>query len=439
MESGGKLADRRAVLRYLATSSALAYAGTASGLFEWFAQVSAQGPVPRGLMTPRENRLAPPDEVVITSVKEALTIMDFYNVARAKFPPLHHFWYTNNYYNETVRANVEGFTKYQLRRRQLTGISSIDLSIDLFGKKYPSPIYLCPGGGNNLMHPGVEGNIALAMAAKTRGSLLIRGGGNLDKVNAARGEPVWGNLQGPTALDPKNIQRFLDAGTPVLTWTVDNMGGGNMPGSYWFQRMGVKDLNREGHFPCSGCHQPPARARVKLDDPMSVIGAVGAVSITPPFPTWDDIKRVRDMTKSMKLVLKGIVTREDAALAVKHGVDGVIVSTHGGHEDQGGRGAIEALPEVVQEVGGKIPVLFDSGVRSGVDVFKAFALGATAVGVGRAHHWGLGAFGQEGVEAAVRILERELQAAMAQTNCPSIKKIRRDTLAVRDWTAPPTM
>ncbi|OFW15691.1 MAG: hypothetical protein A3F69_00590 [Acidobacteria bacterium RIFCSPLOWO2_12_FULL_66_10] len=387
-------------------------------------------------MAPRERRLAPSDEVVITSVKEALTILDFYNVARAKYPPLHHFWYTNNYYNETVYGNVEGFTKYSLRRRMLTGIDKIDLSVNLFGVTYPSPIYLAPGGGGTLIYPGVDGNIALAKAAKTRGSLLIRGGGNLQPVNAARGEPVWGNLQGPVALDPKAIQRFADAGCPVLTWTIDNMGGGNMPGSVWMQQMGVKDFDREHHFPCNGCHTGVLRGRVKLDDPMSVIGAVGSVKIDAPFPNWDDIKRVRDMTKNMKLVLKGIVTREDAALAVKNGVDGVMVSTHGGHEDNSGRGAIEALPEVVQEVGGAIPVLFDSGVRSGVDVFKAFALGATAVGVGRAHHWGLGAFGQEGVESAIRILERELQAAMAQTNCTSIKKIRRDTLAVRDWTGP---
>ena len=362
--------------------------------------------------------------------------MDFYNVARAKYPPMHHFWYVNNYYNETVYANVESFTKYSLRRHMLTGIDKIDLSVNIFGVTYPSPIYLAPGGGGRMIYPGIDGDVALAKAAKTRGSLLMRGGGSLQEVNVARGEPVWGNVQGPTALDPKAIQRFEDADCPVLTWTIDNMGGGNMPGSRWMQALGVKDRDRAHFYACMGCHSGTPRPRVTLDDPMSVIGAVGSVRIDAPFPTWDDIKRVRDMTKKMKLVLKGVVTREDAALAVKHGVDGVMVSTHGGDEDNAGRGALEALPEVVQEVGGKIPVLFDSGVRSGVDVFKAFALGATAVGVGRAHHWGLGAFGQEGVEAAVRILERELQAAMAQTNCASIKKIGRDTLAVRDWTAP---
>lgn len=425
---------RRAILRFLAASPALASAGVASALFGALTQ-SASGQVPREKMAPRERRLAAPDDVVISSVKEALTILDFYNVARAKYPPLHHFWYTNNYYNETVYGNVEGFSRYSLRRRMLTGIDKIDLSVSVFGVNYASPIYLAPGGGGGLIHAGTDGNIALARAAKARDSLLIRGTGALAQVNKERGAPVWGNVQGPVALDPKVIARAQEAGCPVLTWTIDNMGGGNMPGSVWMQQLGVKDLDRSTHFPCSGCHQT-LRARVQLDDPMSVIGAVGSVNIPTPFPKWDDIKRVRDMTKNMKLVLKGVVTAEDAALAIQNGVDGIMVSTHGGHEDNGGRGAIEALPEVAKEVGGRIPVLFDSGVRSGVDVFKAFALGATIVGVGRAHHWGLGAFGQEGVEAAIRILERELQAAMAQTNCRTIKEITREKLAIRDWTAP---
>ena len=430
MESGSRLANRRAFLRFLAASPVLAYGGAASGLVEKLLSQSLSAQVPRALLTPRENGLAAADDIVIESVKEALTIMDFYNVARAKFPPLHHFWYTNAYYNETVRANVEGFSKYQLRRRQLTGISKIDLSVQIFGVNWESPLFLCPGGGGTTMHPGIDGNIALSRASLATGSLLIRGGSNLDAVNKARGEPVWGNIQGPRILDVETLRRFESAGCPVITWTVDNMGGGNALGGVMMQRLGVKDLNRESHFPCSGCHTGIPRARVKLDDPMSVIGAVGSVRIEPPFPTWDDIKRVRDMTK-MKLVLKGIVSREDAALAVQHGVDGIIVSTHGGHEDNGGRGAIECLPEVVEEVGGRIPVLFDSGIRSGVDMFKALALGATAVGVGRAHHWGLGAFGQEGVETAVHILRRELQAAMAQTNCPSIKHIKQVALATR--------
>ena len=168
---------------------------------------------------------------------------------------------------------------------------------------------------------------------------------------------------------------------------------------------------------------------------MDVIGAVGGVSMASfstasRAPSWDDINRVKDMTR-MKLVLKGIETREDAALAVQHGVDGIIVSNHGGHEDASGRGTIECLPEVMAGAAGKIPVFIDGGFRSGADVFKALALGATAVGIGRPHIWGLASFGQEGVETVIELLRRELQVVMAQTNAASIATIRRDSLILR--------
>jgi 4-hydroxymandelate oxidase len=133
----------------------------------------------------------------------------------------------------------------------------------------------------------------------------------------------------------------------------------------------------------------------------------------------------------MKLVLKGIVTREDAALAIQHGVDAVYVSNHGGHEDASGRGTIECLPEVLAGAAGKIPVIIDSGFRWGADVFKALALGATAVGIGRPHIWGLSSFGQEGVETVIELLRRELQVVLAQTWAASIAKIRRDSLVTR--------
>ena len=164
---------------------------------------------------------------------------------------------------------------------------------------------------------------------------------------------------------------------------------------------------------------------------MDVLGAIGALQgETSVKLNWDDVKRVRDMTR-MKIVLKGIVAGEDASLAVKHGVDGLIVSNHGGHEDASGRGTIECLPEVLSGAAGKIPVLIDSGFRGGADVFKALALGATAVGIGRPHIWGLSAFGQEGVETVVAILRRELQAIMAQTGAASIAQIRHDSLVPR--------
>jgi len=145
---------------------------------------------------------------------------------------------------------------------------------------------------------------------------------------------------------------------------------------------------------------------------------------------WDSVKRLRD-TVTVKLLIKGIVTREDAQLAVEHGVDGLVVSNHGGRAEETLRPSIESLPEVVEGVAGKVPVIVDGGIRRGTDIFKALALGATAVGVGRPHCWGLGAFGQAGVEAVLEILRRELRTIMRQAGTTSIDKITRSYVVTR--------
>ena len=167
--------------------------------------------------------------------------------------------------------------------------------------------------------------------------------------------------------------------------------------------------------------------RITLSDSMNeVMGALGSLRGADT-ATWTDVKRVRAMTK-MKLILKGIVAREDGELAVTNGVDAIMVSNHGAHEDAGGRGTLDCLPEVVAGVGGKIPVFLDSGIRSGTDIFKALALGATAVGIGRAYAWALASFGTEGVATVIELLRRELQVTMAQTGASSIAKINRSLL-----------
>jgi len=138
--------------------------------------------------------------------------------------------------------------------------------------------------------------------------------------------------------------------------------------------------------------------------------------------TWDFLKRLRDTTK-MKIVLKGILAHEDAALAAERGMDGIIVSNHGARSEDSGRSTIDALPEIVEAVRGRIPILVDSGFRRGTDIVKALAMGAQGVGVGRPYIWGLGAFGQPGVERVLELLRIELAAAMQQVGAPSIKAL----------------
>ncbi len=145
---------------------------------------------------------------------------------------------------------------------------------------------------------------------------------------------------------------------------------------------------------------------------------------------WDVVKRLRDAT-TMKLLLKGIVTREDADLAVRHGADGVIVSNHGGRAEESGRATIESLTEVVAGASGRIPVLVDGGFRRGTDVFKALAMGARAVCIGRPYVWGLAAFGQPGVEAVLDILRRELTTIMRQTGTVKLSEISRQSVVER--------
>jgi 4-hydroxymandelate oxidase len=421
MSLSSRVSDRRAFLTFLAASPVLAYAGFSSS---WIEEVLAAPPQQQ-------------NEVVIKSVKEALNVFDFDAAARTKLIPAHYTFITDgSFNNETLRANRGGFLKYEVRLRRLTGISKVDQSVRIFGKTWESPIFFAPVGRMNAYYP--DGAVVVARAAKATNTLQVLAGSaaviidprGVENVIAARGEPLWIAGLG-SSLDEKILRRFEATGCPVLVWTIDD-GGANTIGAKSIQRAGVRDLDREADDRCVGCHSNlPQITRITANTPMDVLGAIGALQGETSLKlNWDDVKRVRDMTH-MKLVLKGIVAGEDAELAVKHGVDGIIVSNHGGHEDASARGTIECLPEVVSAAGGKIPILIDSGFRGGADVYKALALGATAVGIGRPHIWGLSSFGQEGVETVVAILRRELQAIMAQAGAASVAQIRRDSLVPR--------
>jgi isopentenyl diphosphate isomerase/L-lactate dehydrogenase-like FMN-dependent dehydrogenase len=421
--------DRRAFLKFLAASPVMACAGFTA---RWAEDLMAEPFAPQDPAA-----LSAQNEVVIKSVREALNVFDFDAVARTKLSTAHYTFITDgSFNNETVRANREGFSKYQVRLRRLTGITKVDQSIRLFGVTWESPIFLCPVGRMNAYYP--LGAVVVARAAKATNTLNILAGSAailanpkvIEDVIAARGQPVWFAGLGDT-LDERLIKRVEATGCPVLVWTIDD-GGANTIGAKSIQRAGVRDLDREADSRCSGCHNNlPKITRTQATTPMDVMGSVGSLMGENSVKlSWEDVKRVRNLTR-MKLVLKGIVTREDAALAVQHGVDGVIISNHGGHEDASARGTIDCLPEVVAGAAGKIPVLIDSGFRGGADVFKALALGATAVGIGRPHIWGLSAFGQEGVETVIALLRRELQVMMAQAGAASIAKIRRDSLVTR--------
>jgi isopentenyl diphosphate isomerase/L-lactate dehydrogenase-like FMN-dependent dehydrogenase len=181
-------------------------------------------------------------------------------------------------------------------------------------------------------------------------------------------------------------------------------------------------LRRTDTRQCDGCHGKGAQDFVARRPNYEGIDVSDPASLNIATVTWDWIKRLRETVK-MKIVLKGILTREDAKLAADNGIDGIIVSNHGGRVVDSGRGTIEVLPDVIEGIGGRMPVLVDSGFRRGTDVIKALAMGAQAVCIGRPFLWGLGAFGQPGVERVLEILRNETRAAMQQVGAPSIRHL----------------
>ena len=360
------------------------------------------------------------DDSFIASAAEALDVFDFERLARAKLPPAHWGYLATGVDGDaTLRVNDAGFANYSLRVRRMVDISRIDTSISLLGTTWHSPIFLDPIGSQRAFHP--DGEIASAKAARSQKLLQILStvsSTGLEEVSAARGEPVWYQLY-PTDQWPLTlalVRRVKAAGCPVLVLTVDLQGGSN--------RVTLERAKRRDSRDCSTCHTKSSRLADEIArKPMFRELDVKAVEdLTTPNMNWDYVKRLRDIWPR-KLVIKGLVTREDALLAVENGIDGIIVSNHGGRAEDSGRASIDSLAEVAPAVANRIPVLMDGGVRRGADVFKALALGADAVGIGRPYIWGLASFGQEGIERVLDILQSELTGNMRQAGTRNIAEI----------------
>jgi isopentenyl diphosphate isomerase/L-lactate dehydrogenase-like FMN-dependent dehydrogenase len=286
------------------------------------------------------------------------------------------------------------------------------MSTDVFGVKWETPIFLCPVGGQRAFH--AEGELATVRAARAKRHAVILSNVttySIEEVSKALGTPPWQQLYMPLqwADTEKMVKRIEDAGSPALVWTVDLLAGRNTP---TMTRFG-----REDSRSCVTCHTKGAGTRIY--GPM-YDGLEGKYN--PPDATWATFDRLKKLTR-MKVLLKGIDSAEDAALAVEHGVDGLVVSNHGGRATETLRPTIECLPEVVDAVKGRVPVFLDGGVRHGTDIYKAIALGARGVGIGRPYIWGLSAFGQEGVERVLEILRAELTLNMRQMGTPTIREI----------------
>jgi 4-hydroxymandelate oxidase len=355
---------------------------------------------------------------LIETPREALSVFDFEPVMHKNVPPAHFGYMATGIDDEvTLRANREGFQKFQLLPRRLVDVSHLDLTMELFGRTYGSPVVLAPTGSNKAFHE--DGDLAASRAARRTNSLQILSTvatASIEQAVEARGRPVWFQLY-PTnkwAVAEALARRAETAGAETIVVTVDVLARQN-----WETYV---RLSRTDKRNCAECHGLGLASFVKrkpnfdgLD--LSGIESTGATSLT-----WTFIKRLRDTVKT-KLVLKGLMTVADAILAVDNGVDAIIVSNHGGRDDDFGRSTIDALPEIIEAVDGRIPVLVDSGFRRGTDIVKALALGARAVCIGRPYLWGLGAFGQPGVERVLDLLQQETRAAMQQVGARALKQL----------------
>jgi isopentenyl diphosphate isomerase/L-lactate dehydrogenase-like FMN-dependent dehydrogenase len=348
----------------------------------------------------------------ISKPGDVLAVTELEELAHQELPPAHWGYVSSGVDdNFTLQANIGAFRHIGLRPKRLSGIETAETRTELFGVQYDSPLYLSAVGGQWMFH--MDGEVGSARAAKAKKSaqmLSTQTSMSVEDVAQALGAGPWYQLYMPVTWDATErvVRRVEAAGCKVLVWTLDNLAGRNLETSTRLAKTDTRD--------CDSCHGDRKKPMVDGDS-------------NPRGATWDYVERLKKMT-SMKVMLKGLDTREEAKLALNHGADGIIVSNHGGRATETVRPTIECLPEVVEAVRGRIPVFVDGGFRRGSDVYKALALGAKAVGIGRPYVYGLAAFGQAGVERVLDIMNRELQLTMRQCGAASLAKIERSSVVL---------
>ncbi len=393
--------NRRKFLRFLAASPLFAQALANQALGQDAAAPTPAAPTP--------------------TAKDILNVSEFEPLAHRALPPAHWGYVSTGVDDDaTLKANIAAYQRVQLRPHRLVDVSKLDTKVELFGTTWDSPLFLCPVGGQKMFHP--EGEVAVARAAKSRKTLQVlstQTSISVEEVAAARGMAPWYQLYMPGRWEDavKMVKRVEDAGCPVLVWTVDIYAGRNTETATRLARIDTRN--------CSACHTVAANGntgRKEGHQPMFTGLQGGVVTGGPVMADWSFVERLKKITK-MKIVLKGIETSEDARLCRETGVDGILVSNHGGRSAEDLRPTIQSLPEVIEAAGKDMTVMVDGGVRRGTDIFKALALGAKAVGIGRPYVYGLAAFGQDGVEKAIDILNAEFQRTMRQCGTKSIRDI----------------
>ncbi|XP_074268245.1 peroxisomal (S)-2-hydroxyacid oxidase GLO4-like [Silene latifolia] len=347
---------------------------------------------------------------------EPVNVNEFQELARRALPKMYYDFFVGAAEDEhTLRENVKAFSRIMIRPRILIDVSRIDLSTSILGYNISSPIMIAPTSYHKLAHP--QGEIATAKAAAAHKTIMVlsfSSTSSLEEVSSCCDAVRFFQLYvfKDRKLTTWLIQRAERSGYKAIVLTVDTPKLGRREADIKNKMIAPQLKNLEGFMSTEVVTDkgsgPEAFANSTFDASLS----------------WKDIDWLRSVTK-LPILVKGILTNEDATKAVEMGVDGIIVSNHGARQLNYAPATISVLQEVVHAVGGKIPVLFDGGVRRGTDVFKALALGAQAVLIGRPIIFGLAAKGENGVKSVLGMLKDELELTMALAGCTSIKDITR--------------
>jgi lactate 2-monooxygenase len=364
---------------------------------------------------------------------------------------------------ETMRENRAAFERWRIVPRMLHDVSSRDTSVEVLGTRLPSPFVLCPIGVLEMAHP--DADVAVARAAAAEGIPFVfsnQASRPMEETARAMGEePRWFQLYWSTSNDlvASLVSRaeacgcsaiVLTLDTTMLGWRVRDLDLAYLP---FLRGKGIAQYTSDPVF-VDALQETlrqasPPTGRISLAAIGTLWQLAGAYpgarlrnlrsglaraavrrfveTYSRPSLSWDDLAFLRERTR-LPILLKGILHALDARAAVEHGMDGVVVSNHGGRQVDGAIATMEAVPGIVDAVAGRIPVLLDSGVRSGADVFRALALGASAVGLGRPYVWGLAAGGEEGVHEVIRNLRADFDLTMGLAGCASVREISRDSV-----------
>jgi isopentenyl diphosphate isomerase/L-lactate dehydrogenase-like FMN-dependent dehydrogenase len=327
-----------------------------------------------------------------------VTVDDYRPVAQAAVAPDVWEYYEGGAGDEwTLAENRRAFDRWMLRPRFLRAAGSPDTSTTVLGTSLSFPVLVAPWAYQRMAHP--DGELATARAAASAGTAMVVSSTTvsyLEEVAEAGGGPKWWQLYVAVdrAFTAAMLERVVDAGFEAICWTVD------------FVVNGLRHRDTRSGF-------------------VMPLGLADSDYLYDPMLTWDDLAWIRDRAPGLPIAVKGLLTAEDAELAVQAGADAIVVSNHGGRQLDRSPAALDALPEVVAQVSGRVPVLMDGGVRRGTDVVTALALGAAAVLVGRPTIWGLAAEGEAGVAGVLGILRSEIENAMALAGCRSVAEIGR--------------